>query len=46
VPAAVIAWLVTDPAARELTGQTVHAQKFALEHGLHADWRSAPSGSA
>jgi hypothetical protein len=40
VPAAVIAWLVTDPAALELTGQTVRAQKFALERGLHEDWRT------
>ncbi len=40
VPASVIAWLATDPAARELTGQTIRAQKFALEHGLHADWRT------
>jgi len=40
VPAAVIAWLVTDPSARELSGQTIRAQKFALERGLHADWRA------
>jgi len=39
VPAAVITWLVTDPAARELNGQTIRAQKFALERGLHPDWR-------
>jgi NAD(P)-dependent dehydrogenase (short-subunit alcohol dehydrogenase family) len=39
VPAAVIAWLVTDPAAAELNGQTIHAQKVALERGLHPDWR-------
>jgi NAD(P)-dependent dehydrogenase (short-subunit alcohol dehydrogenase family) len=40
VAAAVIAWLVTDPAARELSGQTIRAQKFALERGLHDDWRT------
>jgi NAD(P)-dependent dehydrogenase (short-subunit alcohol dehydrogenase family) len=39
VPAAVIAWLATDPAAKELNGQTVEAQRFALRHGLHPDWR-------
>ena len=39
VPAAVIAWLATDPAAAEHDGQTVFAQPFALEHGLHPDWR-------
>jgi len=39
VPAAVIAWLATAPEARELTGQTIRAQKLALERGLHADWR-------
>jgi NAD(P)-dependent dehydrogenase (short-subunit alcohol dehydrogenase family) len=39
VPAAVIAWLASDPAARELSGKTIHAQKFALERGLHPDWR-------
>jgi NAD(P)-dependent dehydrogenase (short-subunit alcohol dehydrogenase family) len=39
VPAAVIAWLVTDPDAPSLSGQTIRAQKFALEKGLHPDWR-------
>ncbi len=39
VPGAVVAWLASDPAARELTGTTIHAQKFALERGLHPDWR-------
>jgi NAD(P)-dependent dehydrogenase (short-subunit alcohol dehydrogenase family) len=39
VPAAVVRWLASDPAAREWNGQTVHAQKFALQHGLHEDWR-------
>ena len=41
VPAAVITWLVTDPSAVALNGQTIRAQKFALEHGLHPDWRPA-----
>ena len=39
VPAAVIAWLVTDPDAVALSGQTIRAQKIALQNGLHADWR-------
>jgi NAD(P)-dependent dehydrogenase (short-subunit alcohol dehydrogenase family) len=39
VPAAVITWLVTDPDAPSLNGQTIRAQKFALEKGLHPDWR-------
>jgi hypothetical protein len=41
VPAAVIAWLATDPAAVEWDGRTVFAQKLALEHELHPDWRAA-----
>ena len=42
VPAAVVAWLASAPAdeARELNGTTVSAQRFALERGLHPDWRS------
>jgi hypothetical protein len=40
VPAAVIAWLVTSPEASALNGQTITAQRFALERGLHPDWRS------
>jgi len=39
VPAAVIAWLASQAAAAEWNGQTVFAQKFALEQGLHDDWR-------
>ena len=39
VPAAVIAWLATAPEADELNGQTVKAQRVALERGLHTDWR-------
>jgi NAD(P)-dependent dehydrogenase (short-subunit alcohol dehydrogenase family) len=41
VPAAVIAWLVTDPEALALAGTTIHAQKVALDRGLHPDWRDA-----
>ena len=41
VPAAVVAWLATDPEAAELNGETVSAQKFADERGLHPDWRLA-----
>jgi NAD(P)-dependent dehydrogenase (short-subunit alcohol dehydrogenase family) len=39
VPAAVIGWLASDPGAIAWRGKTLHAQPFALEHGLHADWR-------
>jgi NAD(P)-dependent dehydrogenase (short-subunit alcohol dehydrogenase family) len=39
VPASVVAWLATDPGADELNGETVSAQKFARERGLHPDWR-------
>ncbi len=39
VPAAVVAWLATDPGARKWNGQTISAQPFALEHRLHPDWR-------
>lgn len=39
VPAAVIAWLAVSPEADALNGRTVQAQRFALDHGLHPDWR-------
>jgi hypothetical protein len=39
VPAAVIAWLATDPAAREWHGKTLHAQEIALQRRLVPDWR-------
>jgi NAD(P)-dependent dehydrogenase (short-subunit alcohol dehydrogenase family) len=39
VPAAVIAWLASSPDADELSGQTISAQRLALERGLHEDWR-------
>ena len=39
VPAEVIAWLATSPKATALSGQLVRAQKVALEHGLHPEWR-------
>jgi len=39
VPAAAIAWLATAPAAAELDGQTVFAQRLCLERDLHPDWR-------
>jgi NAD(P)-dependent dehydrogenase (short-subunit alcohol dehydrogenase family) len=39
VPAAVVAWWASDPGAAAFNGQTITAQKFALEHGLHPDWR-------
>jgi NAD(P)-dependent dehydrogenase (short-subunit alcohol dehydrogenase family) len=39
VPAAVVAWLASDPGAEEWDGKTVFAQKLCLELGLHPDWR-------
>jgi len=39
VPAAVIAWLARAPEAEPLNGAVIHAQRFALEHDLHPDWR-------
>ncbi|HEV3366399.1 MAG TPA: SDR family oxidoreductase [Acidimicrobiales bacterium] len=38
VPAAAIAWLAERPDGVE-NGQTVRAQKLALTHDLHPDWR-------
>ena len=43
VPAAVVAWLATDPGAGELNGCTINAQPFALERSLCPDWRADPS---
>jgi NAD(P)-dependent dehydrogenase (short-subunit alcohol dehydrogenase family) len=39
VPAAVIAWLAVSPEAAELNGQTIKAQRLALDRKLHEDWR-------
>ncbi len=39
VPAAVVAWLASDPRAEEWDGRTVFAQKLCLELGLRSDWR-------
>jgi NAD(P)-dependent dehydrogenase (short-subunit alcohol dehydrogenase family) len=38
VPAAVITWLVTDPAAQEWHGKTVSAQKLCKQLGLVPGW--------
>jgi NAD(P)-dependent dehydrogenase (short-subunit alcohol dehydrogenase family) len=46
VPAAVVAWLASDPAAVEWNGGTVFAQKLALELGLHPDWRHQKTGES
>ncbi len=43
VPAAVIVWLAEAPEVVE-NGQTVRAQKVALDHELHPDWRRPRSG--
>jgi len=39
VPAAVVAWLASSPDADRFNGQTVRAQKLALQLDLHPDWR-------
>jgi hypothetical protein len=41
VPAAAIAWLAEHP-DEFANGATVRAQKLALTHGLHPDWRTPP----
>ncbi|MBM3658500.1 MAG: SDR family oxidoreductase [Actinobacteria bacterium] len=38
VPASVVAWLAHSPEAVELNGQTVLAQRFAKDRGLHPRW--------
>ncbi|MBV8949518.1 MAG: SDR family oxidoreductase [Actinobacteria bacterium] len=44
VPASVVAWLATAAEAGEFNGQTVSAQRFALERRLHPDWRPSRTG--
>ncbi len=39
VPAAVIVWCATAPDAGELNGETILAQRFAKQRGLHPDWK-------
>jgi NAD(P)-dependent dehydrogenase (short-subunit alcohol dehydrogenase family) len=41
VPAAAISWLAEHPDEFE-NGLTIRAQKLALTHGLHPDWRTPP----
>ena len=38
VPAAVAAWICTDPEAEALAGQNIHAQPFCAKRGLLPDW--------
>ena len=38
VPAAVIAWLCTDPAAKEKSGENIFAQPFCKKYQLVAGW--------
>jgi NAD(P)-dependent dehydrogenase (short-subunit alcohol dehydrogenase family) len=40
VPASVVAWLASDPAAAKWNGRTVFAQQLARELDLHPDWRA------
>ena len=42
VPATVIAWLATAPAAAELSGQTIDAQPFCKERQLLPGWPTQP----
>lgn len=42
VPAAVIAWLASDPAAEAWQGRTVHAQRLCRELGLLPGWSPSP----
>ncbi len=39
VPASVIAWIASSPESAELNGQTIIAQRFAKQRGLHDDWK-------
>ena len=39
VPAAVIAWLATEPEAREFHGELISAQPFCLKHQLLPEWK-------
>lgn len=46
VPAAVLVWLATAPEAARFQKRTLHAQPFALEHGIVADWRQASAAES
>lgn len=46
VPAAVLCWLATSPAAPAFQRRTIQAQAFAIEHGIVPDWRSPAAASA
>jgi NAD(P)-dependent dehydrogenase (short-subunit alcohol dehydrogenase family) len=39
VPAEVVAWLATEPGAREFNGQTVFAQRHCLKFNLVPEWQ-------
>lgn len=41
VPAAVVAWLCTDPGAEAFNGKNIFAQDFCQERGLVAGWPQA-----
>lgn len=40
VPAAVVGWLASEPAAEEWNGKTIFAQKLCRKLGLHPEWRA------
>jgi len=46
VPGSVAAWLASSPDAVALNGRTIIAQPFALERGIHAEWRNPEAASA
>lgn len=46
VPAEVLVWLATAPEAARFQKRTLHAQPFALEHGIVADWRQASAAES
>lgn len=46
VPAAVLCWLATAPQAVDFQRRTIHAQPFALEQGIVADWRAPAAEKA
>lgn len=46
IPAAVLLWLAISPEAARFQKRTIHAQPFALEQGIVADWRQTDPAQA